>query len=401
MKPLLLAALVLVPAPQDAWWDPAWSHRRRLAVVNGPDRALPAGAPIEIEIDPAFLELAGRAKADLSDLAVVHGGRRLPHVLLPGRAPDRRRLAFAAAEGVAAGATDGRYAVYYGNPAGVPPGGKVFDLFEDFADEARFRGRFEVDGGLGCAVREGALEIRGIPEERTRLAPARLVWKARPASASFAAEFDLEADLDEGPLPAAGVEIELRGAAKPDEAVARKIAALAEALGEDGFERREQATRALIAIGPAAVPALLEAARSSDPEVRWRSEQAVREIRKASPPELIRAGIDAADGEGRFALLSEIGGAATRQITGLGTKRAFSLKVLIERREDGSVSVSWNGGRGQQGSVAGQPERISFVFHRTSAGRPAKVRIDHVILRSPAPDGDAAATVLEAEETRP
>jgi hypothetical protein len=395
---LLLAVLAL--APQDSWWDPAWGQRRRLLVQNGTERPLPAGAAVEVDVDPAFLELAGRAKADLSDLALVHAGRRRPHVLLPGRMPGRRTLVFASAAEIAPGKVDDRYAVYYGNPSGGPPEGKVFDVFEDFSDATRFRTLFQADDGLACSVREGALEIRDVPEERTRLAPARLAWTPRPAAPAFALEFDLEADLSGGPLAAAGIEIELRQPEAADPAAARRIAELVEALGEADFELRERASRALAALGPAAVPALLEAARSSDPEVRWRAEQAVREIRKASPPSVIRAGLAAADAKNRFALVSEIGGAATRQLVGLGEKTALSVKILIERDEDGAVAVSWNGGRGQKGVLAGELARISFVFHRTASGRPAPLRIDNVVLRRPVAEDERPATRLEPEESR-
>ena len=129
----LLVLGALIPA-QEGWWDAAWGQRRRLEVRNGSDHALPPGTPVEVDIDPAFLELAGRAKADLSDLALVHAGRRLPHVLLPGRMPDRRTLAFATAAELPAGKEDARYAVYYGNPSGGPPGGKPFELFESFTE---------------------------------------------------------------------------------------------------------------------------------------------------------------------------------------------------------------------------------------------------------------------------
>ena len=398
LSPALSAAEGLT---QDGWWDAAWGQRRRLEVRNGSDHALAAGTPVELEVDPAFLELAGRAKADLSDLAIVHGGKRLPHVLLPGRMPDRRTMAFATASELPAGRADGGYALYYGNPAGRPPEGTPFELYEPFAEPGAFRSRFRADEGLACSVRDGALEIRDVPEERTRLAPARLAWIPLPASAAFALEFDLEADLAAGPLPSAGVEIELRQSAAADPALAKRVAELIEALGEADFELRERASRALAAIGAPAVPALLEAARSADPEVRWRAEHAVREIRKASPPEVIRAGIAAAEGQNRFSLVSEIGGATARQVVGLGTKTALSLRVQIERDEEGAVEIRWNGGRGQKGMLAGAPGRISFAFHRTASGRPTPLRIDNVILRRPVAEDERPATRLEAEENRP
>ena len=111
---LTLAALL---ALQDAWWDPAWTLRRTLTVRNGGERAAPAGLPMEIEVDPDFLNLDDRNRPVLS---VVRAGARLPHLLLPSAAGLRWSLNFTLAAGIPPGRTDA-YALYYGNPAGTAP----------------------------------------------------------------------------------------------------------------------------------------------------------------------------------------------------------------------------------------------------------------------------------------
>ena len=55
------------------------------------------------------------------------------------------------------------------------------------------------------------------------------------------------------------------------------IQALIEALGHDDFGVREKATGELIAIGEAARPLLEQAAKSDDPEVRWRATTILQE----------------------------------------------------------------------------------------------------------------------------
>ncbi|HEX7901693.1 MAG TPA: hypothetical protein VF950_28295, partial [Planctomycetota bacterium] len=75
--------LALLLALQDAWWDPGWKLRRALSVRNGTDAAFAEGRPVELEIDPDFLGLRDKARPGLADLAVVRGGRRIPHVLRP------------------------------------------------------------------------------------------------------------------------------------------------------------------------------------------------------------------------------------------------------------------------------------------------------------------------------
>lgn len=67
-------------------------------------------------------------------------------------------------------------------------------------------------------------------------------------------------------------------------------------LGADSYETRETALRELIGLGDDALPALDAAARSSEPEVRWRAEAAGRMIRWRVSPELYRRIGDAFDG---------------------------------------------------------------------------------------------------------
>src|SRR5262249_12542871 len=58
----------------------------------------------------------------------------------------------------------------------------------------------------------------------------------------------------------------------------QRIAGLIARLGSGTFREREEAPRALEAVGAPALPALRQAARSSDPEVRRRAEELVRRI---------------------------------------------------------------------------------------------------------------------------
>jgi len=66
------------------------------------------------------------------------------------------------------------------------------------------------------------------------------------------------------------------------------VDALVRQLGDDSFARREAAFRALVDVGDNALPALNKAARSPDPEVRWRAETAARMIRRRVSPQLAR-----------------------------------------------------------------------------------------------------------------
>jgi HEAT repeat protein len=64
------------------------------------------------------------------------------------------------------------------------------------------------------------------------------------------------------------------------EALQKRIETLIERLGSDDWEEREDASKELIRIGEAALPALDKAALSDDPEVRFRADAAIRAISK-------------------------------------------------------------------------------------------------------------------------
>src|SRR5690242_16446890 len=73
------------------------------------------------------------------------------------------------------------------------------------------------------------------------------------------------------------------GAAPPAKPSGR-IAALIEHLGDDSFDRRQAASRALEAIGKPAVRALQKAAAANaDPEVRFRAERVIAAIATRFP----------------------------------------------------------------------------------------------------------------------
>jgi hypothetical protein len=69
-----------------------------------------------------------------------------------------------------------------------------------------------------------------------------------------------------------------RPAAAADAAVPAAIARMIDQLGSPDFAEREKATQDLEAVGPAALPALRQAAAGSDPEVRRRAETLVRRL---------------------------------------------------------------------------------------------------------------------------
>jgi formylglycine-generating enzyme required for sulfatase activity len=70
----------------------------------------------------------------------------------------------------------------------------------------------------------------------------------------------------------------LPGAAEPESDAERQVRELVEQLGDDAYDRREAAGKALEQLSDQALPALRKASDSSDPEIRLRARQLIRTI---------------------------------------------------------------------------------------------------------------------------
>jgi len=71
----------------------------------------------------------------------------------------------------------------------------------------------------------------------------------------------------------------------PQQDLQARIKRLVKQLGDEDFEKREQAMEELVRIGRPALKALKKAAASDDPEVAWRAREALKRIlKKAQPP---------------------------------------------------------------------------------------------------------------------
>jgi hypothetical protein len=135
MSPLLLALAVLGPSPAgEGWWNPEWKFRRPIAVNNRLDRPLEKDFTMQVEIDPEYLGIRDRCRADWGDWALVYHGVRIPCLLQPGRGKGLL-MNFRIREDIKAGSIDS-YLLYYGNPGAAPvkvSPEEVFEFFEDFS----------------------------------------------------------------------------------------------------------------------------------------------------------------------------------------------------------------------------------------------------------------------------
>ncbi len=388
---LLLAASAL---PQDAWWDAAWSHRRPIEVVNRAGEVLPAGVTAWIDLDPALLAPGERARADLSDLALVHDGRRVGLVAEPAPGSSKRRLWFRVAADIPAKGRDARYALYYGNPKAAPGPAGVFEVEETFA-AALDPARWTVEGGLETRVEGGRLVLDDLPAGTERR-PARLV----PRLAAIPPGFSWSVDLDLAPAEGSAWTIAL--VAEPreeveDPAVRKRVGELLEVLDAGDLEEREAAARELVKLGPAARPRLGEAARGPDAEARARAEQCLAEIDRSSPPPRLVAGVR----------VGESPRAATRFLRSTRTSVAHpaslelpaKLRVEVRRDADGAVTVLWNGLKPDAGTMRGPVKEVAIALWKSNDAPAGRIAIDGARLRRKVDDFYEPA-VTAGEESR-
>ena len=88
---------------------------------------------------------------------------------------------------------------------------------------------------------------------------------------------------------AMGQQAEQKGQA-PQQDLQARIKQLVEQLGDEDFEKREQAMEELVRIGRPALKALKKAATSDDPEVAWRAREALKRILKKRQPSMPEKG---------------------------------------------------------------------------------------------------------------
>lgn len=393
----VLAVLALLAAPQE-WWNGEWKHRRRVSIKNILDAGLKAGHPVSIEFDPAYLGLTEKSRADLGDLALVHGGKPVPFVMLPGRSPDARVLWFRAGADIRAGGTDGGYALYYGNPAapGRDPRPGVFDCSENFSGGNGWRERLAPEEGLNATVEEGRLVIRDPAGDRAEGAPSRISFKGTPPEGGFAISFDIEIDAPPGAIAGFQLVVDLveGGAA----AMPKNIARLVAQIGDDDWQARDRATHDLVAIGRAAIAALEEAVKSADAEVKWRALHILKQIRENAPSPVISAGVMVGDPQAWPVALTHAIGKERGKLRGPGERPARVL-VTLQRDPDGDVTLLWNGGRSQAGRLPGKVRQIGWtLFH---SGPAAVFRVDNLLIGRHVDDDSRPTHTIDVEETRP
>lgn len=162
-------------------------------------------------------------------------------------------------------------------------------------------------------------------------------------TALLRAEADQQKDEDRERLKQAGITADGSGLLKVftqrtlDDAARQRLAELIRKLGDEEFDVREQASKALLALGPSAEPALQQAVTDPDVERATRAKDCL-----------------AALGEQRIS--AEVLAAAARQLAALNPPRTVeTLLAYLPSAHDGQLEDEIVTLLGNLGSAAGQP----------------------------------------------
>jgi hypothetical protein len=402
MKPLLLLLLALTWSPSlgEPWWNKEWKYRRPIAIRNRGDKPFAKGFTMQIEADPDYLQVRDKSKAGLEDWALVRRGERLPLLLQPS-AEKTVRLCFRSAAEIPAGGSDAYY-LYYGCPDAAPlrtSPDEVFELWEDFSRPEALAERFQVDKDLTVTVADGALVIREVANDHTASSPARLAFRKFPPLDGFELSLDLELDSSVASGAAVAVTVALQEPEANDPSLAKTVDGLIEKLGDDRWDQREKATKDLIALGRPAAARILEAARSTDAEVKWRASHILRMIQDKHPAPTFSAGV-ATGQPGITAVLTSVIGAnrTARRHTGGWPVRT---RVVLQRDPEGEVKVLWNGRYPQSGLMSGPVRDVAFTVHKAGGAALGTIKIDNIVLRRFIDEESRPTSTIDVEEMRP
>jgi hypothetical protein len=120
-----------------------------------------------------------------------------------------------------------------------------------------------------------------------------------------------------------------------------RIKVLINQLGDDMFEARVKATKELVEIGAAAVPLLREAAESSDPEVKKRAEQCLKEIGSIPDEKVLAAALRLTGWrkpKGAPELLLDWAARSGDDFVGREARSALAAVAVVNGKPDGALT---------------------------------------------------------------
>jgi hypothetical protein len=274
----------LALAVQDEWWNADWTLRRKVTVSNHLKEPLKAGFPVMVQFNPGFLGLDRKCAPNYADMRVIYKGKEVPFYIDAVKA-DKVILGFRLAEEIKAKGSDA-YTLYYGNkeakPAAMNDKSGVFEFVAEFgsADDLK---KFDIDGSLDATVDKGELVVKQKAAGESKIKLQNLA-----ALSTFQFKMSLTAEGSGGRYNPGDNQITLHLRPKlqqgADPKIEAQVAALVDKLGDDEYRVREEATKAIIELGKAAVAKIESIYKETkDAEIKWRCEFILQEIAKKNP----------------------------------------------------------------------------------------------------------------------
>jgi len=362
---MLLALAFLSALPQQAPPERKPDRRRTLTLVNRADAPLPAGVQVSVPMPERLLD-----DGDASDVQVFHRDKPIPTW------SRGRELWFRTAAEISGGGRDSAYALRYGGGKTARQPEEVFEFFDAFP-AALDPLKWEWSPDLGFRQTAHGLEVNKIPGGTNEYAPSSLIPRAK-LPPGFVFEAEMRWEFAANAAASFALRADLAPETKQDAETRAKAGALAKKLEEDDIEMRERAIRDLLKMGADAVPALMEATRSKDPEIRQRAAQVLSRLHEIEAPPAIRTGLSSgAPADENLDRIDWLG--RSRSILRKSYARIAGDTLSIARAEDGETILAWT--RRRPVKVPGTVERVRIDFWSPAAASTAVIHIARVIVR--------------------
>lgn len=410
LVPLLVA---FQDPPPETWWNNDWGFRRRLELRNSRPAPLAKGTRVPVALYRDTLkDMQSKSKEDLSDFRLIYGGREVPYEL--GKSVDDVIVTFALAAELGARpgrepyAADGGYCLYYGNKAAPAPAYAAIDQFlyslepgKDKLDDKRI----DVDGTIAGEVDGAGWLISGLDASAVEGAPAAARLKL---STKLGDNFRWLVEVDSsGVDPNAGGYLGVEGGMgdpAPGDEERKTIDGLITALGNDDFEKREEATNALVKMGRVVLSQVRVAARSDDLEVQARARHVIGEIEAKKPTRLFSVGVRWQGGQGvAVGTLATLAPGMQIQPQPIGKPASFALEVYrngtqfnLNCRLDRSSAPVLDSRLNEA-----SPDELRLVLWGDGTGRYPALRIKRITLAPETNNATRPQSFLDMEDKRP
>jgi hypothetical protein len=391
---------LVLPCLQDApWWNGDWGFRRKIVIHNRMKDPLKAGFPVSITFNPGFLGMDKKCQPDYSDLRVVRGDKELSFYMDKVK-DDSVVVAFRLAEDIKPRSADG-YTLYYGNRNARIASRNKSDIYEFAAEFNREEdlGKFETEG-LEAKVDGGHLSLK---QKAAGSAKLKLKSLAPLNTFQFRMNFTADGAGQENPGSTQFI-VHMRPSLKEgaDPKIDAKVEELSQKLGDDEYRVREDATKAIIELGKAAV-SKVEAIykETKDAEVKWRCEYILQEIAKRNPiPGISVTYAFVAHRNPRMGTLLTVTTAIGGKTSTSQVMAVQSIELEVTRMEKfGSVTIRTPAG--QIANIGELKEEIADIWMELKNLDKATVKVDSLSIQRYLSDQGRPTFEIDVEESRP